>query len=323
MGYTSKLVPIKYLLEKGHSTILLSQNVIQLEALVIKGHDVEDIIKEVSSRLQETFPTESFEFDGYYRNSYSEANKYVRKFETAFSGFDGNFHSRSGHSVSMLKKKESQDFRRFKWKQATGNIPWHYLWRTRRQHHHFFSGKQHLKYDYAIDDNFYFDGEEVYKLKFVLKDRSEQVRESWAFIRAKDYAIVEIGGNWEIVNQKKIQLADSLSMVYTGGSTLVKYIEYKGKMYPSYSRSLYQHEAYDVHSNNLGRFDMNEELIIHEIRTPSTHNSKKSFERMQRTKNATLPADSIFWKQYNQPVETALSKAIERDLLEQERSAKD
>jgi len=288
----------------------------ELDALTIEAQlvDVEGIIKNVASKLKDHFPISAFDFEGFYRNSYSESGTYVRQFETAFSGFEGNFHARSGHSVKMLKKKESTDYRKHKWRQAQGNIPWHYMWHIRRQHHHFFTGKQYQKYHYTLEDITSFEDEQVYKLKFVPKDQSNEVRESWAFIRASDFAILEIGGNWQIVNPKKIKLSDSLSLAYTGGETLVKYVEYQGKMYPRYSRSFYKHNAFGIQGHARGRFDMNEELIIHDITNPSGYNNKKDFEQHMSAKLLALPADSLFWKNYQRPVETELSKAIQRDL---------
>ncbi len=318
IGYTSKTVPINKLLEKDYHIIFLEKSTIYMEEVVIEAEHAECIIKKVSSQLKDNFPEAPFEFEGYYRNSYRESDQYVSQFETAFSGFEGNFHNRSGHSVKMLKKRISPDFRRFKWRQSQGNIPWHYLWHIRKQHNYFFAGKQYQQYDYSLEDITYFNGEEVYKLKFLLKDKSERIGASWVFIRAKDYAILEIRGDWKIVNPKITQLSDSLSLAYTGGNILVKFLEYQGKMYPSYSRSLYQHDAYDIQANRQGSFDMNEELIVHSIITPSTFSSKREFERAQQTKIQSLPIDSVYWEHYNKPVETALSKAIQRDLEAQQ-----
>ncbi|MEM1135241.1 MAG: carboxypeptidase-like regulatory domain-containing protein, partial [Bacteroidota bacterium] len=307
IGYNPKVIPVEELLKKDFHTFLISEYTTYLDEVVIEAQDALEIIKEVTKRLQDNFPVEPFEFEGFYRNSYKEFDKYVRQFEAAFSGFDHNFHHRSGYSLNMLKRKESTDYRQSKWRQASGNIPWHYLWHIRRQHQYFFTNKQYLKYDYTIESIDSFEGEQVYKLKFILKDKSERISESWAYIREKDYAILEIGGKTKTINPKKFQLSDSLFMAYTGGTIQVKYVEFKGKMYPSYSNSLYQHQVYNAQSVGQGSFDMNEELIIHEIKTPSSYVSKKAFNKKKQSNILALPADSIFWKQYNKPVATALS----------------
>jgi hypothetical protein len=194
IGYTTKWVPVKEVLTKGSYTFLLAENTQLLEEIVINTESAENIVKQVARRLKHTFPAQPFEFEGYYRNAYKEFDTFVKQVEVAFQGFDGNFHQRNGHSVSILKKRESPDFRQFQWRQAQGNLPWHNLWRFRRQHHYFFSNKEYRHYNYSLEDITYLEGEKVYKLKFVLKDNTSKLTESWAFIRAKDYAILEIGG---------------------------------------------------------------------------------------------------------------------------------
>jgi hypothetical protein len=314
IGYTTKWVPVKEVLAKGFYTFLLTENTLVLEEVVVETESAENIIKEVARRLKQTFPAQPFEFEGYYRNAYKELDTYVRQVEVAFQGFDGNFHQRNGHSVSILKKRESPDYRQFQWRQAQGNLPWHNLWRFRRQHHYFFSNKEYRHYHYSLEDITYLEGEKVYKLKFVLKDNSIKNTESWAYVRAKDYAILGIGGKTAFVNPQKFKLADSLFMSHTSSHVLVKYTMYKGRMYPAYSSSNYTHEVYNGQSVRQGIFEMNEELIIHQISTPANYASKNSFEQSQQEKRAALPADSLFWQQYTRPVETLLSKAIENDL---------
>ena len=322
LGYVSKTVPVKTLLAKGFHSILLRENTIYLKGVVVQSLTAEGVVKAVAGRLKENFSTGPVGLEGFYRNSYKEIDTYVRQFQAAFSGFDANFLNRNGLTIGMLKKNISRDYRKFKWKQVEGNVPWHYLWKIRRQHKYFFTSGQHQKYDVEIEEMTSFEGEDVYKLKFVLKDSSERTTVSRAFIRASDYAVLEISGKTKIISPRKFKLGDSLVMAYTGSNIVVKYSSYQGKMYHSYSSSLYQHEVYDGASGLKGSFDMNEEMIIHEIKSPSTHKGKNDFKRALKARMLALPPDSVFWKQYNRPVETALSKAVKRDLEALEKSVK-
>ncbi|MDJ1498426.1 S41 family peptidase [Cytophagaceae bacterium DM2B3-1] len=320
MGYISTKVAVNELLAKDFYTFLLKQNTFVLEEVMVETKNVESIIKEVGRRLKDTFPSKPYEFEGCYRNAYQEFDTYIKGVEVAFNGFDGNFHQRSGHSVTTLKKKESPDFRKFRWRQAQGNLPWHSLWRFRRQYHYFFTNKQYRDYDCSLEDITYLEGEKVYKLNFVLKDKSKKITTSWAFIRVRDYAILEIGGKTDMVNPEKFHLADTLFMAYTGGSVQVKFADFKGKMYPSYSNTQYLHQVYNGQLLRQGNFTMNEELIIHQINTEGIHKTKNSFEQSQSQISAGLPVDTLFWKQYTKPVETLLSRKIEHDLAWQSKA---
>ena len=59
---------------------------------------------------------------------------------------------------------------------------------------------------------------------------------------------------------------------------------------------------------------MYEELIIHEITAPPANKNKKAFLQALEVRRLALPPDSVFWEQYNLPVETELSRGIARDL---------
>ena len=314
LGYVSKTLPMQALLQQGFHTILLSKDTLYLQEIVVKDLDPEGIVKAVAGRLKENYATTPFEMEGFYRNAYKELDTYVRQYQAAFTGFDANFLNRNGLTVGIIKKNISRDFRKFKWRQVEGNAPWHYLWKIRRQLDYFFSGKKYQKYEIAVEEVDSFEGEEVYKLQFVLKDTTERITVSQAHVRARDNAVLQISGETKIVDPKKFNLGDSLVMAYMGGSILVKYVNYNGKMYPSYSRSQYQHTVYNGQSEAVGGFDMYEEVIIHEIRSPSINKNKKAFLLALEARRQELPSDSVFWKQYNLPVETALSRAIAKDL---------
>jgi hypothetical protein len=105
IGYSSQTIPVRKVEEKDFHTFYLAQKTISLHEVVVKPEDVATILREVSGRLKENFPTEPYGFDGYYINAYKEFNTYVKQTEIAFSGFDGNFHQRSAHSVQVLKKR--------------------------------------------------------------------------------------------------------------------------------------------------------------------------------------------------------------------------
>lgn len=314
LGYVSKTLPMRALPQQGFHTILLSRDTLYLQEIVVKDLDPEGIVKAVAGRLKENYATTPFEMEGFYRNAYKELDTYVRQYQAAFSAFDANFLNRNGLAVGILKKNVSPDYRKFRWRQVEGNVPWHYLWKIGRQLDYFFSGKRYQKYDIAVEEVVFFEGEEVYKLKFVMKDSSERVTVSRAHVRASDHAVLQISGETKIVDPKKFNLGDSLVMAFTGSNILVKYADYDGKFYPSYGRSWYQHTVYNGQSETLGGFDMHEEIIIHEITSPARNTNKKGFLRALEAKKLGLPPDSVFWEQYNLPVETALSRAIARDL---------
>lgn len=314
IGYSSQTIAIKDLSRHEINTFQMVESVFQLEEVEVTFPDVEKLVKEVSKRIKTTFPSESIDFEGYYRKAYREFGVFVKQYEVAISGFDDQYHKRNGFTVSRLKEKESKDFRKNKWRQSEGNVPWHYLWHVRRQHIHFFDSDSFKSYDYSLGDIIIDNGERIYKIDIKLKENSEREANSWAFVRESDFAILEIGGETTIINPKMFQLSDSLKMDYIGGNVLVKYLDYGGRMYPAYSRSSYNHRVYNEKSEFLGIAEMNEELFILEVNTPSQFGNKNDFVQDQQQRINELPSDSIFWAIFNAPLETALSKAIKQDI---------
>ena len=313
IGFITKTIALKDIPNERPAVFLLQESTSQLEEVVITAPDAERIIQAVSDNLKKTFSKDAFEFEGYYRNSYKEDNTFVSKYETAFAGFDQSFHNRSGHSVIRLKQRKSRDYRKFSWKQMPGNLPWHYLWRIRRQHLYFFEGKNYKNYKYDISDTEYLEGEKIFKIEFTKKD-AEQSTQSWVFVNANDYSILEIGGTTKIHTPEKFQLAEDLLMAYTESSILLKYVPYQGKMYPVFCTSEYVHEVYNEGSLRQASFVMNEELFIHEIIAPTIHKGKGKFNDFREKQILNLADDSTFWATYNKPVETKLSKKIDADL---------
>lgn len=313
IGFITKTLALKNISDETPAVFFLQESVSELEEVVVTAPDVEQIIQAVSDNLKNTFPKEAFEFEGYYRNSYKEDSIFVAKYETAFTGFDQNFHNRSAYSAVRLKQRKSTDFRRFPWKQLKGNQPWRYLWHIRRQHLHFFESRNYQDYEYDISDTEYLEGEKIFKIEFTKKDL-ERSTQSWVYVNANDYSILEIGGTTKIHSPKKFQLAEDLSMAYTGSSILLKYAHYHGKMYPVFCTSEYVHEVFNKESERQANFVMNEELFIHEIITPTIHKGKGKFNAYQEDKILSLSDDSTFWAIYNKPVETKLSKKIDADL---------
>ncbi|MRT92325.1 carboxypeptidase-like regulatory domain-containing protein [Ancylomarina sp. 16SWW S1-10-2] len=194
------------------------------------------------------------------------------------------------------------------------------------------------KHNFKIDTVLSYNSDDIYKIKITPKSPLVKLNKhigkfrfpiGWIYIRAKDYAIIEL--EYTLIRSKKGEIFTSLYGSKIASSFHIKYIEINGKMYPKHitlntpkANNLFKLMTNTVHGAKTNPEDYyyeKQEIIFNEIVTDNAILTKSLEKPWNSNLFTPRPYNSEFWDKYSSMVETEAQK-IFREALEKELSNK-
>ncbi|MGZ2371065.1 carboxypeptidase-like regulatory domain-containing protein [Ancylomarina sp. YFZ004] len=194
------------------------------------------------------------------------------------------------------------------------------------------------KHNFKIDTVLAYNSDDIYKIKITPKSPLVKLNRhygkyrfpiGWIYIRAKDFAIVEL--EYTLVRSKRGEIFTRMYGSKIASSFHIKFIEIDGKMYPKHitlntpkANNIFKimtNTAHGAKANPEDFYYETQEVIFNEIVTDNAILTK-SLERPWNSNLFTPRAyDVEFWNNYSSMVETEAQK-IFREALEKELSSK-
>ncbi len=297
--------------------MLLQDTIIVLNEVVVTRPDPKQILLSAIKGFDENYSKNPFRLKGFYRTAYKENDVYARLLEASITIADKGFRTTNGYQAEVEQNRQSNDYREFKWQQG-GNFLYNYLRKDNIRNQRFFLDKKSMeKYNYYLEGLTELDGDEICHIKIDLKDTTSVSYTADVYVRSRDYAVIQVNDATEIKNERGYKVADSLYIVFTGGSTQTKYVEVDGTFYLSYSSALSKHDAFDQAGKKKGTIDLEEELLVLDV-IPGSFKIGGNVRRQGDIYQAAYPYDPQFWQNFNLPVETQLYRRIKTDLNSRE-----
>lgn len=194
------------------------------------------------------------------------------------------------------------------------------------------------KHNFKIDSVLAYNSDEIYKIKITPKSPLVKLNKhygkfrfpiGWIYIRAKDYAILEL--DYTLVRSKKGEIFTKLYGSKIASSFHIKFIEIDSKMYPKHitlntpkSNNLFTimtNTAHGAKGNPEDYYYETQEVIFNEIVTDNTILTKSLEKPWNSNLFTPRPYNAEFWLKYSSIVETEKQKAF-REALEKELSNK-
>ncbi|RZT92456.1 carboxypeptidase-like protein [Ancylomarina subtilis] len=194
------------------------------------------------------------------------------------------------------------------------------------------------KHNFKIDTVLSYNSDDIYKIKITPKSPLVKLNKhygkycfpiGWIYIRAKDFAIVEL--EYTLVNSDKAQIFTKMYRSKIASSFHIKYIEIDGKMYPKHITlntpkannifKILSGTAHGAKANSEEYYYETQEVMFNEIITDSDILAKSLEKSWDSNLFTPRPYNAKFWKRYSSMVETVEQK-IFREALEKELSNK-
>lgn len=194
------------------------------------------------------------------------------------------------------------------------------------------------KHNFKIDTVLAYNADEIYKIKITPKSPLVKLNKhhgkycfpiGWIYIRAKDYAILEL--KYTLVRSKKGQIFTQMYGSKIASSFYIKFIEIDGKMYPKRITSnkpkgnklhiIINNMAHDKRIDADDYYYETQEVIFNEIVTDNSIITKILEKDWNSNLFTPRPYNAKFWEKYSSMVETKEQKMF-REKLEAELSTK-
>jgi len=192
------------------------------------------------------------------------------------------------------------------------------------------------KHNFKIDTVLAYNSDEIYKIKITPKSPLVKLNNhygkysfpvGWIYIRAKDYAVIEL--EYTLVRSKKGQIFTQMYGSKIASSFHIKFIEINGKMYPKHitlnkPKLNKYHTILDCSVNNKkvhseDYYYETQEVIFSEIVTDKAILTKSLDKPWNPNLFTPRPYNAEFWEKYSSMVETKEQKMF-REKLEAELS---
>jgi hypothetical protein len=187
------------------------------------------------------------------------------------------------------------------------------------------------KHNFKIDTVLSSNSDEIYKIKITPKSPLVKLNKhygkmrypiGWIFIRAKDYAIVEL--DYTLIRSKKGQILTHLYGSKIASSFHIKFFDYNGKMYPKHiilkkpkannALNIIDNKIHNKETNSEDYYYESQEVIFNQIVVDHDIVSKKKDKLWNSNLFTPRPYNSQFWESYSNMVETVEQRTLRKKL---------
>ena len=228
-------------------------------------------------------------------NGFRKRNKKTRNYKEnfddkfivkAFAHYDNHFTAGYNKKMGLIKKI----------------LSWNKI-RNYNQKNAIFTEKNLEKIKFEKDTVLGYEEEKIYKVKFSIPYKDyPRLDIGWLYIRAKDYAIIEMDCSLILSKADHYRKATGLKVHHT---TNIKYKEFNNKMYPAYvSYKSFELSRLPSSFKNGGLLDgtySHDEILFSEIITnkEQIRRASKTLEAWDGNMFSKRAYNPIFWDDYN------------------------
>lgn len=283
LGYKPVGFLIEDLRKKAYHVLTLEEKIYQLNEVTIQSPDPAKIMTMAIANWDKNFYTAQYEFDGFYRQTQKENEKYGKLWECALRGLDNGYNTGKLTSVAVEYKqiRKSNDYRDSRTQWLIGFFKPQFI----------FTGENHSRdkalisknvtkfiYKYELDSILYLDNKAVYVISAKIKDEiKEFLFDARFYIRADDYAFVQMDfdGKNKLEYVKPGGIPKGLKLKMTEYKSTYIFKEIEGKMFMYYlnvsaafnwtdpqNKVIFQEENSEVIIQNIHRLDKNEKTTV-------------------------------------------------------------
>lgn len=321
IGYVMQEYSIENYLKNNNRVLYLEDTTYELDDIFITSIPAKEIVSRAIRNISDNYPVKPYKMKGFYRTSFKENNKYVRLLETALQVYDEGFDTNNGISTENLKMRKSYDYRNYKWRESANYLASFIMGDFIRNPE---GNLQDLfgRWDYNVRGVTYLNKDEVFLIDaHIPVENQYESYNAQLYIRIKDYAILKLNYDYKWnPNYFSGVDVDSVTIKRTGVSVKTFYRQFRGKLYLSYQSREAQWDIYDHTKGGelASLMEIHDELLIHKVDPRYRRQPDEKLVNIGDIYKEVKRYDKRFWKRYNKPVETALYKAIKRDLEREE-----
>lgn len=315
MGYKNFEAPVWTFINVPFTIIKLEKSSIQLQEIVVSDTLTGgDILRIALGRIEQNYPMEPFQMDGFYRDVKKVGGTYISLLEAAVKIFDesyseprNKFKLRERVRLIEVRKSlgyESKFTKYFDQDNLLEDLLLHNNIRYRQieEADELFSSMnrgQNSSYDNR--DVYVVTHSEFYDLK--------------VFIDKSDFSIIHL--EWE-TRQSNDDLGKKKNLVsrFAGLKKSIDFRRHDGKMYLSFMTITSKVNWYDIDTNELKfETELFQQLLINKVySTPKDRIGSTERMRNYGLQYQDQPYNKMFWDNYNVIKETPLDKKITADL---------
>jgi len=321
VGFISQEFLITEYLQDNNKTIYLQDTTYELDNIFITSIPAKEIVSRAIRNIPDNYQTKPYKMKGFYRTSFKENNSYVRLLESALVVYDEGFGTKDGISTENLKMRKSYDFRNYKWRESANYLASFIMGDFIRNPD---GNLQDMfgRWNYNVRGVTYLDKDEVFLIDANIPIESHyESYNAQLYIRIKDYAILQLNYDykWDPNYFPGIDV-DSVTIKRTHVNVKTYYRQFRGKLYLSYQSREAKWNIYDhTKGGDLASYmEIDDELLIHKVDPRHRRQPDEKIVNLGDIYKEVKRYDRKFWKRYNKPVETALFRAIKRDLQKEE-----
>src|SRR5579871_6066136 len=314
LGYRTYEAPIWSINTSGEVLIeMQAASILLKEVVVTDSLKAGEIMKLAIARIEQNYPMQPFQLDGFYRDVKKLGGTYISLLEAAVKIHDENYVAprnkfKLRERVALIEVRRSLGYSsRFTTFFDNDNLLEDLLLNNNVRYRQFPEEEEFFK-SLDLEDDGYFDGREVY---VVSNKKDFQLR---VFIDKKTYGIVhlEYSNDHQELLEKKRGMESRLVKV----KRTINFKFYEDKLFLNYLAVTSQVNWYDSETGKL-RFEaeLQRQLLINHVYPKPT--DRISLTRKMRNYGLQYqdqPYNKKFWDNYNVIKQTPLDKKIIADL---------
>jgi hypothetical protein len=315
MGYKNFEAPVWTFISSSFTIIKLEKSSIQLQEIVVSDTLTGgDVLRIAFSRIEQNYPMEPFQMDGFYRDVKKVGGTYISLLEAAVKIYDENYAEprnkfKLRERVRLVEVRtslgyESKFTKYFDQDNLLEDLLLHNNIRYRQieEADELFSSMnrgQNSSYDNR--DVYVVTHSEFYDLK--------------VFIDKSDFSIIHL--EWEVPHSNDdLDRKKNLMSRFVGLKKSIDFRRHDGKMYLSFMTMTSKVNWYDIDTNELKfETELFQQLLINKVySTPKDRMGSTEKMRNYGLQYQDQPYNKTFWDNYNVIKETPLDKKITADL---------
>ena len=314
LGYRTYEAPIWSINTSGEVLIeMQAASILLKEVVVTDSLKAGEIMKLAIARIEQNYPMQPFQLDGFYRDVKKLGGTYISLLEAAVKIHDENYVAprnkfKLRERVALIEVRRSLGYSsRFTTFFDNDNLLEDLLLNNNVRYRQFPEEEEFFK-SLDLEDDGYFDGREVY---VVSNKKDFQLR---VFIDKKTYGIVHL--EYSNDHQELLEKKRGMESRFVKVKRTINFKFYEDKLFLNYLAVTSQVNWYDSETGKL-RFEaeLQRQLLINHVYPKPT--DRISLTRKMRNYGLQYqdqPYNKKFWDNYNVIKQTPLDKKIIADL---------
>ena len=311
VGYVTRSMTLDSLVN-GTTIIWLERAIVELDPVVITTLSAKDIVRKAVEQIEQNYPDRTFTTAGFYRTASNENGKFARLLEAGVKVNDEGFHNKN-RNIHYLAIRKSEDFRQFKMEEA--NLIEEALQFDHVKQRKGFLNPENLDFwQYAIVGYTQLNHDHVFQIEARYITTKQNVEHTARiYITDDTYAIVQVeyDYNW---HKKHYRQIDSLEVADIRWKGTFHYARFGKQYYLNHFTFQNNQEVLDrAEKMLLGTLEVYNEFIVQSVDMFPLENEMTA-NTQRKDLYAMATNDTLFWEEFNVPVDTDFYQHILQDL---------